>query len=177
MHFHELDAETAAIPGAPFDAAASLLGVMFFVDPVAAFANVRRQLLPGRRVAFLTWAEPPAHPLLAEVLLVGFVDGGLVHGERGSFSLSSAGRFADVLEGAGFEDVRIARRELVTTVPAPAVFDELLLDVYRVAGTRKPAARLHVQKALRASETSRGIVVPLAVHVATASCGRSPLEG
>lgn len=177
LHFHELDAETAAIPGAPFDAAASLLGVMFFADPVAAFSNIRQHLVPGGRVAFLAWAEPAANPLLAEVLLDGFADGGLVHADRDSFSLSRGSRFTAVVEAAGFQSVQIARRELVARVSAPAVFDELLFDVYRVADERRPAARLHVQEAMRASVTSRGIMVPLAVHVATARNGRSRLEG
>jgi SAM-dependent methyltransferase len=44
-------------PFAPhsFDAAFSRFGVMFFADPIAAFANIRRALRPGGRLAFTCW--------------------------------------------------------------------------------------------------------------------------
>jgi SAM-dependent methyltransferase len=43
----------AAAPGAPFDRVVSRFGVMFFADPAAAFANIRR-LRPRR----LGWSSP-----------------------------------------------------------------------------------------------------------------------
>src|SRR3954469_20864542 len=47
LRFVLADAPTDSSPGAPFDAATSQFGVMFFDDPVAAFANIRSQLRPG----------------------------------------------------------------------------------------------------------------------------------
>src|SRR6266853_1819734 len=41
----------------PFDAIYSRFGVMFFDDPVAAFANLRRALRPGGTLAFVCWAD------------------------------------------------------------------------------------------------------------------------
>ncbi|TDJ25619.1 MAG: class I SAM-dependent methyltransferase, partial [Gammaproteobacteria bacterium] len=38
-----------------FDLLFSRFGVMFFVEPVAAFANLRSALRPGGRVCFLCW--------------------------------------------------------------------------------------------------------------------------
>jgi SAM-dependent methyltransferase len=49
------DAETYPFAPGSFDAAFSRFGVMFFVDPVAAFANVRRALSPGGRLSFICW--------------------------------------------------------------------------------------------------------------------------
>ena len=46
--FHEGDAQVADIPGGPFDAAISRYGVMFFAEPPAAFANIRRHLKAWR---------------------------------------------------------------------------------------------------------------------------------
>ena len=43
-------------PGA-FDVAISRFGVMFFADPVAAFANIGRALRPGGRLAFVCPAD------------------------------------------------------------------------------------------------------------------------
>jgi len=57
--------DVAAFPFAPatFDAAFSRFGVMFFADPVAAFANVRRALRPGGRVSFVCWRGLGANEL------------------------------------------------------------------------------------------------------------------
>ena len=167
VHVHQLDAEHSVVPGGPFDAAMSLLGVMFFDDPVAAFANVRAQLRPGGRVAFLAWAEPSANPLLAEVMLDRFVSHSLVWDERGSFSMADPVRLQRLLEGAGVTDVEIVRRELRAVVDESSLFDELLLDVYGVEEWQKPAARLHVQETLRVSKGFGGIEVSLAVNIAT----------
>lgn len=53
------DAQTtdlrAEAPGAPFDRVVSRFGVMFFDDPAAAFANLRRATAPGARLVFACW--------------------------------------------------------------------------------------------------------------------------
>jgi SAM-dependent methyltransferase len=49
--FRQLDAQTGDLGHGFFDAAFSRFGVMFFSDPVAAFANIRAFLKPGGRLA------------------------------------------------------------------------------------------------------------------------------
>jgi SAM-dependent methyltransferase len=49
------DAQTYAFPPGRFDAVVSRFGVMFFDDPVAAFANIRQAVKPGGRLAFVAW--------------------------------------------------------------------------------------------------------------------------
>lgn len=56
------DAQVDDAPGGPFDAATSRLGVMFFSDPPAAFANIRRQLTPDGRLVFLCFQGPAENP-------------------------------------------------------------------------------------------------------------------
>lgn len=53
--FIEADVATAEIPGAPFDAAFSRFGVMFFEDTTQAFAKIRATLRPGGRIVFICW--------------------------------------------------------------------------------------------------------------------------
>ncbi|GAC67503.1 class I SAM-dependent methyltransferase [Gordonia soli] len=47
----------ATAPGPAFDQVVSRFGVMFFADPVAAFANIRRASTPGAGLAFACWRD------------------------------------------------------------------------------------------------------------------------
>ena len=49
------DAQIHEFPAAGFDLVISQFGLMFFDDPVRAFANLRRSLAPGGRILFVTW--------------------------------------------------------------------------------------------------------------------------
>src|SRR3954454_17380587 len=52
--FEQGDAQIHPFPAGAYDVAFSRFGIMFFADPVAAFANIGRALRPGGRVAFLS---------------------------------------------------------------------------------------------------------------------------
>lgn len=56
------DASTHAFDENRFDLHFSRFGVMFFDDPVAAFANLRRSLRSDGRVVFICWRELAANP-------------------------------------------------------------------------------------------------------------------
>jgi SAM-dependent methyltransferase len=67
VRFEAADAQTAdfaVLGGGAFDAAFSRFGVMFFADPVAAFANIRKAVKPGGRLAFVCWRPPEENPLM-----------------------------------------------------------------------------------------------------------------
>jgi ubiquinone/menaquinone biosynthesis C-methylase UbiE len=51
--FEQADAQVHPFGEAAFDAAISRFGIMFFADPVAAFANLRRTTRPGGRLVFV----------------------------------------------------------------------------------------------------------------------------
>lgn len=61
-HFTLADAETHPFEAGQFDALISRFGVMFFDNPVAAFANMARALKPGGRIAFAAWGQIPENP-------------------------------------------------------------------------------------------------------------------
>jgi SAM-dependent methyltransferase len=61
------DAEVANWPRI-FDVALSRFGVMFFADPAAAFANIRRALSPGGRCLFAAWGPFGENPWWARQL-------------------------------------------------------------------------------------------------------------
>jgi SAM-dependent methyltransferase len=113
--FERADAQVHPFPPAAFDVAVSRFGVMFFADPVAAFANVARALRPGGRVAFLS-LRPIGHSDLGTVLaaLAGHLPPRPEPepGEAGPEALADPRRVRRVLTDAGLTNV--------STVPVDA---------------------------------------------------------
>ena len=60
VDWRQADAATAALD--EFDLLASNFGLMFFGDPVAAFAHMRRAASPGARMAFVCWRPLAENP-------------------------------------------------------------------------------------------------------------------
>lgn len=58
------DAQTYAFDASDFDAVISRFGVMFFDDPVAAFANIRRAARRDAPLAFAAWRGPAENPFM-----------------------------------------------------------------------------------------------------------------
>ncbi|MGP3913217.1 class I SAM-dependent methyltransferase [Nonomuraea sp. 10N515B] len=57
LRFEQGDAQVHPFPEGGFDVAISRGGIMFFADPVAAFANIGRALRPSGRLAFVCLRE------------------------------------------------------------------------------------------------------------------------
>ena len=114
--FEQGDAQVHPLPDGGFDVAVSRHGVMFFADPVAAFANVRRALRPGGRLAFIC-PQPPEFcawyvvPVAALLGMPPEPPEGVVAAYPGPapamFSLSERDRVGDVLGRAGLTQVSI----------------------------------------------------------------------
>ncbi|MFJ9419043.1 class I SAM-dependent methyltransferase [Streptomyces sp. NPDC101227] len=106
--FERGDAQTHPLPANAFDVVISRFGVMFFADPVAAFAHLRRALRPGGRMAFICGAGPEGNEWLGAVTglrtYLPLGDFG-VPGSAGMFSLADPRRIHDVLSAAGFTDI------------------------------------------------------------------------
>ena len=73
VRFVVADVQREAIDGAPFTVAISQFGVMFFDEPVVAFANIRAQLGPGGRLAFVCWQDPAQNPWFVGPSLAPFI--------------------------------------------------------------------------------------------------------
>lgn len=92
------------------EAAADLLfsrfGVMFFGDPVAAFANLGSGLRPGGRVAFACWQPPAANPWvqvpLSAISSLVPPQPSPMPGLPGQFAFGDANHVASILTQAGF---------------------------------------------------------------------------
>jgi SAM-dependent methyltransferase len=115
--FRAADLQTAPLEPGAFDAAFSRFGVMFFADPGLAFANVRRALRPGGRLAFVCWrpvAENPwvRVPMAAAAPLLSLPPPP-PEGTPGPFAFGDAARVRRILTEAGFESVVIEPADLV----------------------------------------------------------------
>jgi SAM-dependent methyltransferase len=107
--FVNADAQTAELGPAASDAVFSRFGVMFFADPVAAFANLRRALVPGGRIGFVCWQDVGANPwvrvpLLAVAPLVELPPPP-EPGAPGPFAFADRQRVERILAEAGFDDI------------------------------------------------------------------------
>jgi Methylase involved in ubiquinone/menaquinone biosynthesis len=118
--FEQADAQAHPFPAGGFDAAISRNGVMFFDDPVAAFANIRRALRPGGRFAFVCpqRAEDSEWYVVPVAALLGIPPHGPTVVDRYPgpspvmFSLSDPGHVTGLLTRAGFAEVSIDSVEI-----------------------------------------------------------------
>ena len=120
--FRVADAQAHDLGEAAFDAATSRFGVMFFEDPVVAFANVRRSLVEGGRLAFACWQDLFANewmfvPGAAALDAAGIAPSLPGPGDPGPFSMCDEAVVAEVLTAAGFADVAVS--PMATTVEIP----------------------------------------------------------
>lgn len=106
------DAQTFAFEAASYDAVFSRFGVMFFADPVAAFANLRRALRKGGKLGFVCWRgakENPSFtlPLEAAQSFLKEPNAPSIPGAPGPFAFEDAARVRDILTRAGYTDVNV----------------------------------------------------------------------
>ncbi|NEE01901.1 class I SAM-dependent methyltransferase [Phytoactinopolyspora halotolerans] len=99
-------------PGAPFDRVLSRFGVMFFDEPAAAFANIRRSTGPGARMTFACWRGREENPMftLGTSLLVERLDPPPeppAPGAPGPHAFADPDRLRALLAGAGWTDITV----------------------------------------------------------------------
>ena len=114
------DAQSGDLGRGTFDAVFSQFGVMFFSDPAAAFANLRRALSDRGRIAFACWQDVFANewmfvPGSAVLAVTGELPALPGPGEPGPFSLADPDHIERLLLGAGFTSIemRAAAEEVV----------------------------------------------------------------
>jgi SAM-dependent methyltransferase len=119
------DAQTHEFTPASFDMMISRFGVMFFEDPVAAFANLRRasttsgalRLVVFRSVAenpFMTTAERAAGPSLPNVPP-------RKPGAPGQFAFADRDRVRSILEDSGWSGIELAPVDVECAFPATSL--------------------------------------------------------
>jgi hypothetical protein len=108
--FRVLDAERMALETDSVDGVLCRWAYMLMIDPAAAFAETRRVLRPGGRLAFSVWAAREHNPALS---LAGTVVVQLGHipppdpGAPSAFAMADPGRLRELVVGSGFAEPEI----------------------------------------------------------------------
>jgi len=100
-------------PEAAADLIVSRFGVMFFADPVRAFANIRKGAAPGGRLAFVCWRplaenEWALAPIIAAMPFLREAPKPPEPGAPGPFAFGQREHIDRILTEAGWKDVRIS---------------------------------------------------------------------
>ncbi|MEE2877944.1 MAG: class I SAM-dependent methyltransferase [Pseudomonadota bacterium] len=126
----------------PFNRLISRFGVMFFADPVAAFIQLRGQLVPGGNLAFSCWQSLSENkwalmPILAVRPLLNDAPQPAEPGAPSPFAFEDATRTASILKDAGWSKVDITPWKGELTLPGDS--NDETVDFMMRNG---PAARL-----------------------------------
>lgn len=138
------DVETARLTPAGYDAVISRFGVMFFADPVRAFANLATACRPTGRLAIAVWPRRGESPFFArplQVLTTTFerlgIDIELPPDDLGPFALGDRDRTTRLLGAAGWDDIDITQDDRPLYPGGPGATDEQVADFFVSFGPLK----------------------------------------
>ena len=119
------NAETHPLEPAAFDVVISRFGVMFFDDPVRAFANLRRAATDDAGLRFLAWRSGGDNPFMtaAERAAAPLLPNLPVRrpGEPGQFAFADPRRVRGILEEGGWTGIDIQPVDVACTMPETAL--------------------------------------------------------
>jgi SAM-dependent methyltransferase len=101
--FEHADAQVHSFPHEHFDLVISRFGTMFFNDPAAAFANIRRALRPDGRLVMMVWQARERNEWA--IAIRQSLGEPLAPAGPDAFSLADPPAVTEILESAGFTGV------------------------------------------------------------------------
>ena len=119
--FIRADAQDYPLEPAGFDMLISRFGVMFFADPVQAFANLRRAAAHDAQLRFIAWRSAAENPFMtaAERAAAPFLP--TLPPRRpdapGQFAFANAARVHSILADGGWNGIDIRPVDVVCTLP------------------------------------------------------------
>lgn len=179
--FRHLDAQTDDLGRGTFDGAFSRFGVMFFADPLAAFANIRAALKPAGRLVFVCWRPLEENPWMQAPLQAALPFLPPVEPPDptapGPFAFADPARVRAILSDVGFAavaidpfDARVGGGDLEATLklalnvgPLSRALREHPQNADKVAGA--------VRSVLSHYVTPNGVLMPAAVWIVKARNG------
>lgn len=174
VEFRVLDAERMDLTSNSVDGVLCRWGYMLMVDPAAAFAETRRVLRSGGRLAFSVFAAPERNQwasLVGRVLVKGAYMTSPGPTTPGIFALADLNRIRELVTRAGFIDPQIEEMALVWRFASDDGYWRFLLEA---AGAISPilrslspeaqtAVRAQLQDAARPYQSGDGYDFPAAV--------------
>ncbi len=119
--FVQADAQVHAFEPGRFDSVMSRFGVMFFDDPVVAFANIRSAARADARLAFVAWRSPAENPFMtAAARAAGPLLPNMTVADPnapGQFGFADDERVRRILETSGWRQIEIRRVDASASLP------------------------------------------------------------
>jgi SAM-dependent methyltransferase len=178
------DAATHAFPPGGADLLLSRFGVMFFGDPVAAFANLRTALRPGGRLVFVCWRAFDENPWMQLPLHAAYR-----HVPRlpkpgpedpGPFAFADPGRVRHILQAAGWPEPTLTPVDVLLDVGAGGGLDQAVEQATHIGAASRaireapeearPPAIAAIREVLADYVTGDGVRLEGAVWVV--KCGK-----
>jgi SAM-dependent methyltransferase len=134
VDYRVIDAEQIELAPDSVDGVLCRFGYMLLADPAAAFAETRRVLRPGGRVALAVWGAVERNPFFTAAMMALVQRGHMTPPEPGGpgpFSLANPERLQALLEDAGFPDTRVEELSGAFVIPD---IDEYVQTIADTAG-------------------------------------------
>ncbi len=123
--FLRANAQIHAFEPASFDMIISRFGVMFFDDPVGAFANLRRAARDDASLRFIAWRSATENPFMttAERAAAPLLPNLPARrpGAPGQFAFGDRGRVHSILKESGWAEIDIQPIDVACTLPENAL--------------------------------------------------------
>jgi SAM-dependent methyltransferase len=172
VEYRVIDAERIELAADSVDGVLCRFGYMLLPDPAAAFAETRRVIRPGGRVALAVWGAPERNAFFSTIGISLVQRGHIPPPEPppapGVFSLASADRLEGLLDAAGFAEIRTEEVPGQFVVPDVEEYLSLTADtagpialaLRGLSGAERRAVEADVEDALRRFATDAGYDVP-----------------
>jgi SAM-dependent methyltransferase len=165
------------------DLVVSRFGVMFFADPELSFANIRRSLRPGGRLAFACWREARQNPWMIAPLREAAKHAPplpeMGPEDPGPFAFADEARVRRILSEAGYANIVVAPHDLDLDIAIGRGLDSAVEGALAIGPTSRmldghsEAVRAAAAADIRAALATRmvGDSVPLgaAIWIVTAT--------
>jgi SAM-dependent methyltransferase len=177
----QADAATSALDD--FDLLVSNFGLMFFGDPVAAFANMRRAAGPGARMAFVCWRSLSENPWMGVPMQA--VSPHLPPRPKanphapGMFALADPQRISEVLGAAGWAPPKLEKLDVDLDIAAGRGLEESVVQSINIGAVNSwlrsqpaetvEAATASLREALAAYLDGESVRLPGAAWLVTSA--------
>jgi ubiquinone/menaquinone biosynthesis C-methylase UbiE len=185
LEFVLADATVHAFEPECADLLFSRFGVMFFAEPERSFANMRRALKPGARLAFACWREPRANPWMMLPLQEAYRHvprlPEMAPDDPGPFAFASPDRVRGILSKAGFSSIALEPIDLALDVAGGGGLDVAVEGALGMGPASRAlegqpsdlqdAAARSIRAALAPFENNGSVRLPAAIWIVTARNG------